>query len=403
MHRTPSLLAFALLLALLAACSTAPAPRSSADYDSLLTVALADESPAQLAARYGGELLVSEPEAGFAVLGLRQPAEGLELSSLDANRNATYSPELRSSGWTAWGGGWTAWGGGWTAWGGGGTLSALAENEAAFAQVRLAEGQRLAPAQGRGVTVAVLDTGVDLSHPALRGHLAPERAWRDFVDGDARPQDEAGGAGYGHGTAVAGLLVQVAPEATLLPIRVLRPDGSGDLSALVQGIAWALAQGADILHLSLGSDEDALALRTLLAYAAARGTLVVASAGNGASARVTYPAAYGTAPGALGARLVSVGSVDGGDRLSAFSNYGAGLELYAPGERLHTLAPAAQTLAATGTSFAAPLVSGALALALGETRAAHPDDQALIATADPLAWASAGRLDVARYLRALGE
>lgn len=406
-------LLLALLGLLLAACSSSVAPVKPATqtFDSLATINIPPSAQErEVAAQYGGEVVVFRPEAGFAVLGFERAEDGLELLALERNRGALAIPEgeLSASGWTTWGGGWTTWGGGWTTWGGGGTTPrSFADNLPTWQQVGLMEAQRLAPTLGAGVKVAVLDTGLDVNHPALQGRLAPRQEWRDFVDGDRLPLDEAGGAGYGHGTAVAGVIAQVAPEVTLLPLRVLGPDGSGDLSALLLAIDWAIRQQADIIHMSLGTDSDVLSLRWLVQFAASQGVLAVASSGNSGDEQVTYPAAYG-ALGTFSANVLSVGSVDGNDRKSVFSTYGEQLELLAPGEALTTLAPEEHVVRATGTSFAAPVVSGALALALAEAQgrtwadsvkeAAKPIDDLNPEYRHQL---GAGRLDIGRYLQQL--
>src|SRR6185295_13063961 len=104
--------------------------------------------------------------------------------------------------------------------------------------------------------VAVLDSGVDLSHPALAAHLI---AGYDFVDGDADPQEAPGGSGVGHGTHVAGLIALAAPEARIMPVRVLDAEGAGDMWRLARALVWAsdpdgdpaTPDGADVINLSL--------------------------------------------------------------------------------------------------------------------------------------------------------
>src|SRR5262245_20673171 len=110
--------------------------------------------------------------------------------------------------------------------------------------------------EGRGAVVAVVDTGVQADHPDLAGRLL---SGKDFVDNDDTPQD-----GNGHGTHVSGIVAadtgngigveSVAPEAKVLPIRVLGDDGSGDIANIVKGIDYAVAQNADVINLSLGPD-----------------------------------------------------------------------------------------------------------------------------------------------------
>ena len=240
----------------------------------------------------------------------------------------------------------------------------LPENTAAWQQIGLRAAQDSAPQAGKSQVIAVIDTGVDLQHPALKGALTPAATWLDLVDGDALPQDagEVGTGGVGHGTAVAGIATQVAPLVQILPIRALDTDGTGDISAVVQAISWAADHGADIINLSLGSREPSDALQSAVRYAEQKGVTVVAAAGNEGTGALTYPAAYAR----TSAALLSVGSVSADDVKSGFSNYAASLEVLAPGERIATYAPGNRLALWTGTSMSTPVVSGLLALMRGE-------------------------------------
>ncbi|PNY80902.1 S8 family peptidase [Deinococcus koreensis] len=331
----------------------------------------ADAARSTYEATPGVTVLAWQPDAGFAILERSGASAGapalsaLGLGSSEPSASRYTLPETQASGLRAGSRGlWSGGNGGWTK--GPGALRASPRNGRGWEQIDLADARLLASRLGKGVKVAVIDTGVDLKHPALEGHLSPASEWKDYVDGDAVPQEMDSSAGaYGHGTGVAGIILQVAPEATILPIRVLRPDGSGDLSALVQAIGWAIDRGADVINLSLGSDTTSAALSNMLGLATTRGVFTVASSGNTGGQNVTYPAAD-TALKAAGTYLISVGSVDGSDSLSSFSNYGKALDLLAPGENVVTAAPDSQIAAWSGTSFAAPQVTGALALALGQ-------------------------------------
>ena len=158
---------------------------------------------------------------------------------------------------------------------------------------------------------------------------------------------------------VAGIIVQVAPNATLLPLRVLDGNGLGDVDDVVTAIDMAVWRGAHIINLSLGTDIDVGSLELLVRYARNRGVIVVASSGNQNEGRLEFPAEYDYS-------VLSVGSVNYGDIKSDFSSYGRSLDLLAPGETVYTSVPDNQLGYWTGTSFAAPMVSGALALAIGE-------------------------------------
>lgn len=223
-------------------------------------------------------------------------------------------------------------------------------------------------ADGSGVVVAVVDTGVDLTHPAFAGRLLA--GW-DFVDGDANPRDE-----NGHGTHVAGIVAASAdsstpggaPAATLLPVRVLDADGSGDNSTVAQGITWAAEQGADVINLSIGDSGIGSRLRkggpeALAIRAASRTAVVVVAAGNeGQFERLFRPGVPG---------LVVVAS-DRSDQPAPFTNVGDPRAVAAPGVDIISTVPRYPTTmfpngsagyaTMSGTSMAAPLVSAEAAL-----------------------------------------
>ncbi len=284
-------------------------------------------------------------------------------------------------------------------------------------QLELAHNATLAGNLGRGVLVAVIDTGVDLQHPQLRTHLAPEELWLDVVDGDLIPQEEGdfeSSPAYGHGTNVAGIIRQVAPEAQILPIRVLGPDGGGYVADLIVAIEHAITAGADIINLSLGSARRSEALSSVVARAAERGVFVVMAAGN-SGREVTFPASESREANRPGHALrLTVTSVDDKDIRSDFAAYGFPVGLAAPGEGVWGPAPELHTAAWTGTSMTAPMAAGALALALGESgrlSATRTDliDRLSITGADPYeleanrpyqVWQQLGssRLDYWRFL-----
>jgi subtilisin family serine protease len=285
----------------------------------------------------------------------------------------------------AWSGGRKAWSGGRKAWSGG--LSGepgvvLAENAAIWERLALALAHELAPRLGEGVTVAVIDTGIDHQHPAFAGRLSPQADWWDFVDDDGDPQ-EAPGAAYGHGTIVASIVLQVAPNATILPLRVLGGDGSGLASDVAAAIEYAAARGAEIIQLSLGTEEPSPEITAALERATAQGIYVVASAGN-SNREPTYPARQAMLDTPLGQMMVGVGSVDLNDQKSWFSNflpdelYDDPYDLVAFGEQLYGASPNAEIAYWSGTSMAAPLAAGALALAIAEgAESRHPRALAL--------------------------
>ncbi|NJK45302.1 MAG: S8 family serine peptidase, partial [Pleurocapsa sp. SU_196_0] len=180
---------------------------------------------------------------------------------------------------------------------------------------------------GQGVKVAVIDTGLDVQHPMFQGALVPASDMWDFVGNDADPQEEGvlGTGGFGHGTAVAGIVLQVAPAAKIMPLRVLGPDGSGDVTHLAAAIDWAVAKGARVINLSLGSDDMSPAVEASLQAATAQGALVVSSSGNANTTNISYPASHAhldNTPTGSGWRRLSVTSIDATFNKSAFANYG---------------------------------------------------------------------------------
>ncbi len=204
---------------------------------------------------------------------------------------------------------------------------------------------------GGAVRVAILDTGV-LPHWAYAG------ATLEYID--VLGGDVGDAALSGHGSAVASIvagndprLPGVAPGVELLSVRVMDGAGAGDAFTVAAGIIAAVDAGARVINLSLGTQGDNLALREAVAYAEARGVVVVAAVGNDGIASVTYPAAYPTA--------LAVGTVDGDGRVLYFSNTGDAVDIMAPGYGVYTAWTNDQVVAFSGSSASTPFVSGAAA------------------------------------------
>ncbi len=209
---------------------------------------------------------------------------------------------------------------------------------------------------GGGVQVAVLDTGVDLEHPDLEDRIL---GGVDLVNNDNEPLDD-----NGHGSGVAGILaatengqglVGTAPRVGLWVVKMLRYDEQGSISDLVRGIEWAIDHGADIITMSLGTDEDNPALRDAVRAAHDRGILMTAAVGN-TGERVLYPAAY--------PEVIAVASTNREDQRAWFSNQGPEVELAAPGTELVTTGQDGDYQVQNGTSFSVPYVTGTAALAM---------------------------------------
>lgn len=214
---------------------------------------------------------------------------------------------------------------------------------------------------GSGVVVAVLDTGVQLDHPALAPHLV---AGYDFVDNDTVPADEGNGLdddadglvdeATGHGTHVAGIVLLVAPQSQIMPLRVLNSDGVGSAFQVAQAMIHATDHGAQVLNLSLGTPLHSDVLLEGVNYARSAGVMVVAAAGNLNSTEPQYPAAD--------EGVIAVAALDEERLKTSFSNYGSWVDLAAPGESIYSTYPIDGYGWWSGTSMATPFVSGQIAL-----------------------------------------
>lgn len=212
--------------------------------------------------------------------------------------------------------------------------------------------------QGAGIKVAVVDTGVDYTHPDLAANY---RGGYNALDSDAPPMDD-----HGHGTHVAGTLaaaqdgqgvVGVAPRADLYAVKVLNSKGGGRLSSIIKGMIWCGNNGIQVANMSLGSPTGSLFMRMSLAYAKARGVVIVAAAGNSGGS-VGYPAAY--------SETIAVAASDADDNVAGFSSRGREVEFIAPGVNVNSTLPGGKYGRFSGTSMATPHVAGLAVLAVAQ-------------------------------------
>ncbi|HKU49043.1 MAG TPA: S8 family peptidase [Nitrososphaera sp.] len=211
---------------------------------------------------------------------------------------------------------------------------------------------------GKGINIAVLDTGVDYTHPDLAPNF---KGGYDFINEDDDPMDD-----NGHGTHVAGIIaaardgsgvVGVAPEASIYAVKVSDSRGKGSFSGLIKGIDWAIEHDMDIVTMSITGTGGTRALQKAVEVAYHDyGIILVAAVGNGGSGEVLYPAAYSD--------VIGVGSVTADGTKSSFSRTGEEVELVAPGSDIESDAIGGKYRLSSGTSMATPFVTGAAALVL---------------------------------------
>lgn len=266
--------------------------------------------------------------------------------------------------------------------------------------VRLADMQASFPGATGTEVVAVIDTGVDPQHPALRNVLLPGFDFTRNLDGADETLDvnlfstpvvigvppqwvRGNGSGgvdqstaavvdqstaavvdgnpqysdFGHGTMVAGIIHLVAPTVRILPLKVFNSDGTGYTSDILRGIYSAIELHANVLNMSFHLASYSQEVKTALNLAKNLGIVSVAAAGNDGERTVVYPAGLST--------VMGVASTTNDDQLSSFSNYGPQLVwIAAPGEGIVTTYPYSTYAASWGTSFSTPFVSGAVAAML---------------------------------------
>lgn len=249
----------------------------------------------------------------------------------------------------------------------GGMVSSLSPQERDWGLSQFRIPQAWKSSRGAGVRIAVLDTGVDGTHRDLRGQVL---AMRDFSGSPHGAEDV-----QAHGTHCAGIIaareddqgmVGVCPDVAeggggLLVGKVLGDDGSGLGSWVAAGIEWAVAEGAQIVSMSLGSPYPDQRIHEAIVRATKAGAYVITAAGNdggseAAGDRVNYPARYG--------ETIAVAAVGRDHVITEFSSRGEAVDIAAPGEEILSTVPGNRYVRLSGTSMATPFVAGVVALAL---------------------------------------
>ena len=256
--------------------------------------------------------------------------------------------------------------------------------------IRTSQAQNTFKVSGSGV-VAMIDTGVDTTHPALAPILVPGYDFTRNSQGADEKGDinhstaavlDGGGsqpmlvnqslaafipsqaaamlsnpqyAGFGHGTMTAGLVHLVAPTAKILPLKAFGADGTGYSSDVIRAIYYAVGQNSKVISMSFSFYTSSSEMASAVNYANSKGVICVASAGNDGKQMKVYPASLNY--------VIGVGSTSNSDTQSTFSNYGSQVVwVAAPGEGVMSTYPFSTYATSSGTSFSAPLVSGTAAL-----------------------------------------
>ena len=244
------------------------------------------------------------------------------------------------------------------------------------------------------VTIAVVNSGVDLAHVDLAGKILPGY---DFINNDAVPQDDFS---LSHGTHVAGIAAAITDNATgvagvswrgraFLPVKVLDSSGNGTSAGVAEGITWAVDHGAQVINLSLGGPDPSTVLEDAVNYAYEKGVVVVAAAGNSGLNAPFYPASY--------AHVIAVAAADNLNAHPVFSDSGPWVDLAAPGVSIFSTLRNNTYGNLTGTSMASPFVAGLAAILRGLPGNTSPDliEQQLETTALDLG--TPGRDDLFGY------
>ena len=244
---------------------------------------------------------------------------------------------------------------------------------------------------GSGVTIAILDSGVDASHPDLAGKIVPGY---NFFDGNSNTADV-----YGHGTKAAGTAAAitnngagvsaVAADSKIMPIRVAGTDGWATWSALANGTTWAADRGARVISMSFQNPSSSAAVLSAANYARSKGAVVIGAAGNTGGYDAT----------AASDAMTIVAATDGSDLRAGWSTYGPSVDIAAPGVGIYTTTNGGGYGAWSGTSAATPVTAGVAALIIAANPALKPADVDRILQSTARALGSAGKGEYHGYGR----
>lgn len=215
----------------------------------------------------------------------------------------------------------------------------IARKQWAWERIDLYKSQRYG--KGNGIIVATLDTGAN-NHASFNNQLI---AGYNAITMSSDTSDDSG-----HGTFVAGVLAQVAPDASIMPVKVMNSRGEGTIAFAAEGLYWASNHNARVINMSFGLYNRSKLLELTVKYAQDRGNLLIASAGNSSTAENRFPAAF---PGVIG-----VAATDSQNHKASFSNYGDNARVSAPGVKIYSAYYTGGYAYGDGTSFAAPQVAG---------------------------------------------
>ncbi len=239
--------------------------------------------------------------------------------------------------------------------------------------------------KGKGIRVAVLDTGIDLDHPEIKDNIKG-----GFSSNGVSFEDD-----IGHGTFIAGIIKEIAPEVELYSVKVL-DKGKGYLSDVILGLEWCIQNKIQVINIGFGSEIDNQSFREAILKTYAQGIVIVAPAGNKGKNEVDFPARY--------PEVFAITATDKNDQLALFSNFGPEIDFAAPGVDISSTFLGGGHRNFSGSSLASAHVTGTVALLLYLRSHANPDQikEILSSTAENIGLErekeGAGLVDAARAI-----